>query len=106
MAIQSIRRIHVSSGRLFIRYAADTTAAIGTYGESGTLKGRFRAGLDERRMIIPVPTITNAKRVPIETSSPSRLIGTIPARIATTVPVRAVVICGVWNFGWILAAHP
>ena len=87
-----MRRIHVSSGRLFIRYAAETTVAIGMNGESGTLNGRFRLGFDERRMMIPVPTMTNAKSVPILTSWPSRLIGTMPARTATITPVIAVVI--------------
>src|SRR5438552_12360474 len=104
MAIQSIKRIHVSSGRLFIRYAADRTVAIGMKGERGTLNGRLSAGLEDLKIMMPVPTMTNAKSVPILTSSPRRLIGTNPARIATIVPVMAVVICGVWYLGWIFAA--
>ena len=65
---------------------------IGIIGESGTLKGRLSAGLDDLKMIMPVPTMTKAKSVPILTNSPSRLIGTKPARTATITPVIAVVI--------------
>src|SRR5687768_7608119 len=100
-----MRRIHVSKGKLFIRYAAETTVARGMKGERGTLNGRFNAGFDDRRIMMPVPTITNAKSVPILTSSPKRLMGTNPARIATIAPVIAVVMCGVWNLGCTFAAH-
>ena len=96
----------LGAGKLFMRNAADKTVAIGIRGERGTLKGRFKFGLDDRRMMIPVPTMTNANKVPILTSSPSLPIGVRPARTATMTPVIAVVICGVRNLGWTFAAQP
>ena len=48
----------------------------------------------------PPHTITKARRVPIETSSPRRPIGKRPAKNAATVPVTIVVTYGVRKRGW------
>src|SRR5690349_6548318 len=47
----------------------------------------------------PKQTITKARSVPIDTSSPRRPIGKKPATAAATTPVTIVVTYGVWNRG-------
>ena len=44
-------------------------------------------------------TMTNARSVPMLTSSPSAPIGVNPAASATIMPVMMLVMCGVRNFG-------
>ncbi len=61
----------------------------------GTLNGRSISGLATRRSGTPTHTSTNASSVPIDTSSPTRLIGITPPQKATNRPVSVVAIYGV-----------
>ena len=71
----------------------------GTHGIPGVLNGRGVSGAVFLRMRTPVHTIAKASSVPMLTSSPSTVIGKSPDAIATTMPVMAVVTCGVRNRG-------
>ena len=73
--------------------------SIGTRGTHGVLKGRLISGLDFLSTNTLMQTIIKARRVPIETNSPSMLIGRIPAIIMATVPVIIVLTYGVLNLG-------
>jgi len=59
----------------------------GTNGTQGVLNGRGAFGSVFLIMSIPMQTIINASNVPIETSSPRRLIGNNPAMMAVKKPV-------------------
>ena len=72
---------------------------IGTRGTQGVLNGRSISGLDFLRTKTLIQTIIKARRVPIETSSPRMLIGSIPAMIIATDPVIIVLTYGVLNLG-------
>lgn len=60
---------------------------MGTKGTQGVLKGLSISGLDFLNTITLIHTIINARRVPIDTSCPRMLIGSIPAIIIATEPV-------------------
>jgi hypothetical protein len=75
----------------------------GTHGMPGVLKGRGVSGSILRSTRTPMQTIANASKVPILTSWLSTEIGNNPEAIATTIPVIAVVTCGVRYRGWSLA---
>jgi len=82
----------VSSGKDAICRKQIDAPRIGTRGTHGVLNGRSMLGLDFLRTRTLRQTIINARRVPIDTSSPSILIGSIPAMIIATVPVIIVLI--------------
>jgi hypothetical protein len=89
----------VSSGNDAICKKHIEAPRIGTTGTQGVLNGRFMSGLDFLSTKTLIQTIIKARRVPIETNSPSMLIGRIPAIIMATVPVMIVLTYGVLNLG-------
>ena len=90
---------HVSSGKDAICRKHIEAPRIGTRGTHGVLNGRLMSGFDFLNTQTLRQTIIKASNVPIETNSPSILIGRIPAIIIATVPVIIVLTYGVLNLG-------
>ena len=90
MTSHTTRRSHVSRGRpaMTTRHAMAPAGAM-THG-IGTRKGRATLGLVMRRIGMPTHTSTKASRVPMETSSPTRDIGMMPAHTPTKTPFTTV----------------
>src|ERR1700741_5325880 len=105
MASQMTSRAHVSLPRLTIMSRDTAIPMIGVNGIHGATNARGTSVPRLRRIHTPAHTMTNASSVPIETSSPSTLIGVKAATVATHRPTRMVEIYGVRNLGWILHAH-
>src|SRR5690606_9221694 len=89
----------VSAGKPDITQIQATAPSGATNQYNGTLNGRSICGSVMRRIGIPTQTTTNAKSVPIDTNSPTKLSGIKPAQIETKIPVTMVALCGVWYFG-------
>ena len=85
----------MSNGRKLISNKQTNAPAIGTNGTKGVLNPLGASGFFLRSTIIPIQTMIKASRVPIETISPNKPMGNIPAKNAATLPVTIVVICGV-----------
>ena len=82
-----------NSAKQLIAPSTQTTGAAGTRNERG------RSGRVLRSTSTPMQTVVNASSVPIETRSPSTLIGSRPARIAAMMPTMIWPTYGVWYFG-------
>src|SRR6185312_7164822 len=96
---QTTRRIQVAFFRLYIMYAEVMIPIMGVKGTQGVTKARFTGVPRRRSTQIPEQTIMKASSVPIETISPSTLIGVrAPAR-ATHIPTKIVERYGVRNLG-------
>src|SRR5215475_14948198 len=104
-ANQMISLAQVSLPRLTIMSNETKIPMIGVNGIHGATNARGTSVPRLRRIHTPAHTMTNARSVPIETSSPSTLIGVKAATVATHRPTRIVEMYGVRNRGWILHAH-
>ena len=80
-----------SDTRPHIRNSAKPAPAGATTCTAGVVNARGRFGCAMRSARTPAHTIMKANSVPMLTNSPTSPIGSRPARIATTVPVRMVV---------------
>jgi hypothetical protein len=80
----------VSQGRENICNRQNPAPSNGISGTNGVLNGRGISGFDLRRNMMAIHTMVNASKVPMETNSPSMLIGSMPARIRATKPVSIV----------------
>ncbi len=89
----------MSTGSPSITHAHASAPRTPTTQGAGTVKGRGCFGLERRRIGTPRQTSTNARSVPIETSSPTRCIGIEPPARQTNTPVTTVAMCGVLYFG-------
>jgi hypothetical protein len=74
---------------------ANATPSNGKTGENGTRYGRGMSGRVRRRMMTPTFTRTNAKSVPMFTSSTILLSGTSAASTAISTPRPMVSLAGV-----------
>src|ERR1700756_5903397 len=97
---QITRRVQVLGSRNPIWAKQKKAPTIGTNGTSGVLNSRGTSGRVARSTITLIQTITKASKVPIETNSLSTPIGKRPAKVAATIPVTAVVTCGVLKVEW------
>ena len=78
---------------------------IGKTGENGTLKGRSMSGRVRRSTMTPMLARTNAKSVPILTSSTMATSGTNAARREIRMPKPIVSLAGVPNRGCACASR-
>jgi hypothetical protein len=85
-ASQIANLIQVSEGRLIIKNREVAAPAGPTIQIAGALNGRFSPGSINLSTSVPIETTANANSVPMLTSSPTRPIGSSPARTATTIP--------------------
>src|SRR6266516_475349 len=101
-ANQRIRRSHVRQGSDAMRYSAESAPAGATNQIHGVRNARFSFGSRTRSTMIPMATITNASRVPIETRLQASRTVSRDDTNATATPVTIEVIHGVRNLGWML----
>src|SRR5919107_1983126 len=99
MTSQISSRIQVSWSRYAMRYAEERAPAGATNQTSGVLKGRGRLGSRILSTSTPQQTITNARRVPMDTSLAASRTGRMAAGIETASPVTIDVMYGVRNRG-------
>src|SRR5689334_17753270 len=92
-------RIHVAFFRLYIMYADVMIPIMGVNGTHGVTNARFTGVPRLRRTQIPAQTMMKAKSVPIETISPSTLMGVRAPASATHMPTKTVERYGVRNLG-------
>lgn len=95
MINQMINLSQVSCGKPVMTHKHAMAPAGATNQYMGVLNGRFKFGCVQRRIGIPMHTSTKARRVPIDTSSPTKLIGIKPAHRNTNTPVTIVAVPGV-----------
>ena len=97
MAIQPMKRSHVSSGCFVIRYTQSAAPIGHRASANGTLKPRSSSGRVRRSTSTPMFTRKKANSVPMLTSSAIVVSGTNAAMIAISPAKRTVVKTGVWR---------
>src|SRR5581483_5445850 len=102
---QMINRAQVCQARLNIISSETRMPMMGVNGIHGATNARGTSVPRLRSSHTPLQTITNASRVPMETSSLRTLIGVSAATVATQTPTRIVQIYGVRNRVCTVAAH-
>src|SRR3989442_8559857 len=105
VANQKISRTQVGHGSDARRYRAESAPAGATAQIHGVRNARFSLGSRTRSTMIPMETITNASRVPIETRLLASRTVSRDETNATATPVMIEVIHGVRNRGWMLLTN-